>query len=443
MVYENGRWKKEDKEQSKAASMAACQLQIIDNGEGVCTSRYVNYVLTLAKAWLAIRPEDFDNNPLLMCCADGVLSLAREGCGEFLEHSPEYLLIRSTGVSLREFCVPEPDPSGADGDERLVVRLPSEWGYGSSEWEHHLEFMTQNLSEEAGKGFRRFYKRWSGTALLGSQDLKPHHFLNLTGKGRNGKGIAARARLRAMGDYGMDAPSRLVTRRQSDHSTELAGCEGRRLLVIEEVSLVQSAIIKDLTGGGRMSARRMRQDDVTFEKSWALELNTNTPLNLQGESTKAMKRRKIVANLGDEVPAENHHDGIAQDLASEAGLILCWMVDGLRDWYKAGGKSAGLAIPSWMLVESEQQSDDDDVIGALLVERYARKDGERTLGSAFVKAVNERRKEASFLPLTPAAIYSYLRDAGFEVRSGQGNKTFVFDLGPLALSLAEMSVQFN
>ncbi len=417
MVYSGGRWKKENLEQSKAAAMQVCTEAIIDNnGDGIRTSTYIKNVLTQAKRWLAIDYACFDNDPLLLCCSDGVLSLRRDDCGALLDHAPEYLMTLSTGVELHRYC----DPKG-------VVQLPEDWGYDFYLWESHLQYMSQNLDQEEALEFRDFFCRWSGVALIGSQNLKPQHFLNMTGAGRNGKGVAAEARINALGDYGTIGPIRLVTRKQSDHSTELAGCEGRRLLVIEEVGMVQSAVVKDLTGGGTMTARRMRQDDVTFPKSWTLELNSNQPLNLQGESTKAIRRRKIVANLRDEIPGSKHRDGVVDELRTEAPVILVWMIHGLKKWYSDGGRSAGLNIPRWMLEEGEEQSDDDDVIGSLIAERYERCNVEtcRVLGSVFVKQVNERRKDSGFLPLTPAAIYAYLRDNNFPVKPGRGNKTYI------------------
>lgn len=430
VVYRDGRWKREDREQSRAFAAFVCTEQMTAfNGEGSRNATYIKNVLTQAKSWLAIVPRDFDNDPLLLCCADGVLALDEERCGLLLEHSPDHLMTQSTGVEMAEWL-----------DKQGKVTLPEDWGHGFYEWENHLGYMSQNLDEEEGLDFRDFFSRWSGVALIGSQNMKPQHFLNMTGQGRNGKGVAAEARVNALGDYGFIGPIRLVTRKQSDHSTELAGCEGKRLLVVEEVGMVQSAVVKDLTGGGQMTARRMRQDDITFAKSWSLELNSNQPLNLQGESTKAIRRRKIVANLRDEIPGAKHRDGIVEALREERGIILAWMMYGLRKWYEDGGRSQGLNIPLWMLAEAEEQSDDDDVIGALISERYERCGQEecRVVGSAFVKTVNERRKDSGFLPLTPAAIYAYLRDNGFPVRPGSRNRTMIFGMRPAELSFGEV-----
>lgn len=431
MVYKDGRWKKEDKEQSRAYAAFVCTEQMnAHNGEGARNATYIKNVLTQAKSWLAITPDDFDNDPLLLCCADGVVSLRVEDCGLFMEHSPDFLMTLSTGVELGRYV-----------DEKTqMIRLPEDFGHGFYEWENHLSYMCQNLSEDEGLDFRDFFMRWSGVALIGSQNLKPQHFVNMTGQGRNGKGVAAEARVNALGDYGMVAPIRLVTRKQSDHSTEAASLEGKRLVIVEEVGMVQSAVIKDLTGGGQMTARKMRQDDVTFSKSWSLELNSNQPLNLQGESTKAIRRRKIVANLRDEIPGGKHRDGIVELLRSESDIILVWMLWGLRRWHEDGGRSQGLNIPAWMVAEAEEQADDDDVIGALISERYEKceLDECRVVGSSFVKEVNERRKDSGFLPMTPAAIYAYLRDAGYPVRTGSRNRTMIWGLRHAELSFGEL-----
>lgn len=431
VVYKDGRWKKEDKEQSRAYAAFVCTEQMnAHNGEGARNATYIKNVLTQAKSWLAVTPADFDNDPLLLCCADGVVDLKEETCGLWLEHSADFLMTMSTGVEL----------AGHVDEKTGYIRLPEDFGHGFYAWENHLGYMCQNLSEDEGLDFRDFFMRWSGVSLIGSQNQKPQHFVNITGQGRNGKGVAAEARVNALGDYGMIGPIRLVTRKQSDHSTELAGCEGKRLLVVEEVGMVQSAVVKDLTGGGQMTARRMRQDDITFAKSWSLELNSNQPLNLQGESTKAIRRRKIVANLRDEIPGGKHRDGVVEELRAESAIILVWMLWGLNRWYEDGGRSQGLNIPSWMVVEGEEQSEDDDVIASLIAERYERCDESecRVVGSAFVKAVNERRKDSGFLPLTPAAIYAYLRDNKYPVRPGSRNRTMIYGLRPAEFTFGEV-----
>lgn len=420
IVYKGGCWKKEGLEESKAAAMAICTAQIVANqGNGVRTASYIKNVLTQAKRWLAIDSECFDNSALLLCCADGVLSLYKENCGMLLDHAPEYLMTLSTGVSLQQYC-----------DDKGVVRLPKDWGYGFYHWENHLLYLSQNLGEEEGLEFRQFFQRWNGTVLLGSQDEKPHHFLNLRGKGRNGKSLAASARIKALGDYGYQGPQRLLTRKENEHSTELAGCMGKRLIIVEEVNLIQAASIKDMSGGGFATARRMRQDDVCFPKSWTMEILTNGPLNLAGESSVAMQKRKIVANLGDQIPDRNHRDGVANELKAESALILAWMVDGLRRWREEGSSSRGLAIPGWMLENSNQESEDDDILASLITERYERcsPDECHILGSSFVKEANERRKNSGFTMLTPAAIFAYLRDQGFIVKPGRGNKTMIYGL---------------
>lgn len=437
-VYREGRWVKEGLEESKAAAMSISVRQIIDhNGEGSQTATFIKNVLTLSKRWLAISTDAFDNDPLLLCCLDGVVSLRREDCGLLLEHQPEYLMTLSTRHNMRHLC-----------DERGFLQLPEDWGWKFYAWEEHLYWMTQTLEAEDKKNgtekaleFRDFFARWSGSSTIGDQNKKPQKFLNLTGTGMNGKGASAIARVHALGGYGKVANPKVLTRKQSDHSTELAGLEGIRLLIIEELTSVPSAGLKDLTGGGELEARKMRQDDVTFAKSWSTELLSNQPISLSGEATTAIRRRKLVANLGEVLPTSVGDDTIVDRLKTEPDIILAWMIAyGLRRFYgnKDAGIEAGLAVPAWMEEEASSEIDEDDIVGTVLTEQYYLNADGKVLTSLFTASVNEMKKKLGFSKpedaMSPAQVGNDLRGRGFVVKKADKNKSYVFGISPSILS---------
>lgn len=431
--YQGGRWVPDTTDQiiEEAKSVVALMMDITlhnvpgsvaglsDWAKASMSTRRIKAMVDLAHSApeVAVNLSAFDADPLLLCCADGVLSLREEDCGRLLPHSPDFLMTKTTGVEMAPYV-------DSDGFVRLDLgECPA--------WQGHLQFMAQHLPVDRAEEFWRFYQRWAGIGLLGDQNLKPHHFLNLTGEGRNGKGVATEARAHALGDYGYIAPMRLLTRRQSDHSTETASCRGKRLVGVEEVSLVQAAVIKDLTGGGKMTARSMRRDDQSFLKSWGLEIMTNGPINLQGEGSKAMRNRRIVVHLGDESNPDLRKDGIPLQLQHplEAAGILAWSLEGLRGWYASGGGTSGLLIPQWAKDESEGESDADDIVQTVLIESYqscSGGEGCKVLGSEFVKLVNAMRRDSGFSALQPSAIYAEVRRRhGLTVRVGKGNKTFI------------------
>jgi putative DNA primase/helicase len=61
------------------------------------------------------------------------------------------------------------------------------------------------------------------------------------------------------------------------HTTEVADLDGSRLATCEELGDAQlnANRLKQLSGGGRITARKMRENTTTFPQTWALWFTTN------------------------------------------------------------------------------------------------------------------------------------------------------------------------
>jgi len=118
----------------------------------------------------------------------------------------------------------------------------------------------------ATKSLIYFLQRAAGMSLTG--DTSEHVLLVLYGTGRNGKSTLLNTLLALMGDYGMQAaPDILMARRGDRHPTELADLFGKRLVVSiesEQNRRMAESLVKQLTGGDKIKARRMREDFGNF-----------------------------------------------------------------------------------------------------------------------------------------------------------------------------------
>jgi putative DNA primase/helicase len=89
------------------------------------------------------------------------------------------------------------------------------------------------------------------------------------GTGANGKSTKVETLLKMMGlDYAMKAPpDLLMAKRGESHPTERADLFGKRFVACvetEEGRRLAEALVKELTGGDRVRARRMREDFWEF-----------------------------------------------------------------------------------------------------------------------------------------------------------------------------------
>lgn len=204
-----------------------------------------------------------------------------------------------------------------------------------------------------------FLQRWSGYALTG--DVSEHALVFHYGSGGNGKSTFCGLRLRMLGDYGMPAPRGLLFRRAVDvHPTELASLFGARLALVPETEDGQAfdePKLKDLTGGDRISARRMNEDFWSFSPTHKLEICGNHKPVVRGTDVGIWRRQRLVPwNVA--IPPEEQDKHLGERLWAERSGILNWMVAGCLEWQRVG-----LAPPKAVTEATEAYREESDPLG--------------------------------------------------------------------------------
>lgn len=98
------------------------------------------------------------------------------------------------------------------------------------------------------------------------------------GGGENGKSAVMSALMRAMGTYGRLISHRVLIAQPGQHPTELMDLRGLRFALLEETpeeGRLDTHSLKVTIGTPQITARKMRRDDVTFDTSHSLWINTN------------------------------------------------------------------------------------------------------------------------------------------------------------------------
>ncbi|NQT17366.1 MAG: ATPase [Planctomycetes bacterium] len=218
----------------------------------------------------------------------------------------------------------------------------------------------------------RFLQRLFGYCSTGSTEI---HILPIFwGAGSNGKSTAVGAVMDVLGtDYAMRVPHQmLMVRRGEHHPTETADLAGKRLAASVETAAdgrLNEALIKDLTGGDRQRARRMREDFWEFTPTHKLILATNHRPEIQDTTHSTWRRVKLVP-FEVVIPDEEQDHALPAKLRAEAPGILAWMVAGCKAW-----REGGLAEPEAVQIATgEYRAAEDQIAGFLLeccVERVA------------------------------------------------------------------------
>lgn len=182
----------------------------------------------------------------------------------------------------------------------------------------------------------RWVQRAVGYCLTGSTVEQVLFFLH--GSGANGKSTFTKTIQALLGDYALQAAPDLLIETRGSHPTGIAELFGRRFVVSQEVDdgkRFAESLVKQLTGGDVVSARRMRQDFFQFTPVGKLVLCANHKPEVRGTDYAIWRRIKLVPFTVTISPAEQDRD-LGDKLAGELPGILNWALEGLRAWRLEG-----------------------------------------------------------------------------------------------------------
>lgn len=283
-------------------------------GQSMSRSRLESMVkLAKSEPGVAIDHNELDSDPFLLNCQNGIVDLRT---GELSPHDPSKLITRITNVDY------DPDAESYD-------------------WDRFLE------SIFADESLITCVQRLIGYCCTGStrEQVLPIFW----GEGSNGKSTLLDAVKLAIGtDYASTAPPSLLLQKKSDsHPTELAGLFGKRFVTsieTEKNQRLNEPLVKQLTGGDAISARKMRQDFWEFMPTHKIILCTNHEPRVSDDY--AIWRRLVMIPFtvqfwnpekGESGPPELQRDNdLPERLKRCLKGILAWAVRGAVEWYKNG-----------------------------------------------------------------------------------------------------------
>ncbi|MCA1716262.1 MAG: phage/plasmid primase, P4 family [Actinobacteria bacterium] len=293
------------------------------------SERKIKAMVELAKPEVSILPEELDADPWKLNVLNGTIDLRS---GKLLEHNRADLVTKIAPVEYG------PMAAAPHWEEVLERVLPSE-------------------------DVRGFFKRLCGYALTG--DVSEHVLPVLYGTGANGKSTVLNALLEALGDYGIQAAPDLLISKRGAHPTELADLFGMRLVAsieVEDGRRFAESLVKQLTGGDRVRARRMRQDFWEFDPTHTVFLATNHKPEVRGTDNAIWRRIRLIP-FTETIPPEEQDKKLPEKLRAELPGILAWTVEGCLEW-----RLDGLRAPEEVRQATGEYREEMDVLGAFLDE---------------------------------------------------------------------------
>jgi putative DNA primase/helicase len=285
--------------------------------------------LAQSEPGIPVLPEEMDASRDLLNVLNGTIDLRT---GELREHRREDLITKIAPVEY------DPDAAAPTWIATLERVLPSE-------------------------EVRRFFKKVCGYALTG--DVSEQMLPVLYGTGANGKSTVLNAELDVLGDYAMQAAPDLLVAKKGSHPTELADLFGMRFVAsieVEDGSRLAESLVKQLTGGDRIKARRMRQDFWEFEPTHKVFMACNHKPQVRGTDNAIWRRIRLVP-FTETIPPAEQDKHLPDKLRDERAGILAWAVEGCLEW-----RREGLQAPDEVRQATGAYRAEMDVLGAFLRE---------------------------------------------------------------------------
>jgi len=279
---------------------------------------------------ITVLPDAFDRDPDLLNCVNGTIDLRT---GRLHPHQRSDMLAQ---------CIP--------------VRYDPE--ATAPIFHAYLERV------QPDPAMRAFLQRVSG--YIASGYTVEEILLLLLGPGRNGKTTYLEFLRDTLGDYGVHADfNSFVTGRQETIRSDIARWAGKRLVTASEVGdgkHLDEALIKQLTGGDRVTCRFLYKDPFEYTPQFQAMLMANVRPIIRGTDP-AIWGRVLVVDWTVFIPPGERDKELKYKLRTDTEWsgFLNWMVQGGLAW-----RRTGLQPPPSVLTATGEYRTAMDVMGAFL-----------------------------------------------------------------------------
>lgn len=312
------------------------------------TARHVREnILKDASSVAPIKMSDFDKDPMLFNCENGTLDLRT---GTLRPHNPDDLITKIADVTY--------DPNAR-----------------CARWEQHIQEVMDGDTEKA-----EYLQKAFGLCLTGENPYECF-FILYGPTSRNGKSTTMETIMIMMKDYGKAARPDTITRRQTPNgngpSEDIARLAGARIVNISEPDkklVLDSALVKTLSGNDTISARNLHENSFEFIPTFKFLINTNHLPQIPDPTVFTSGRVKVI-------PFTHHFDDKHQDKNLKKTLIQPQNLSGILNWCMEGLKllqTQGFDAPASVIEATAQYQQDSDKIARFLEERLTSTPGVNT-----------------------------------------------------------------
>lgn len=344
----------------------------------------ISAMISLAQSELPISHHELDTDPMLLNVLNGTIDLRT---GKLREHRRKDFITQIAPVAY--------DPNAK-----------------ADLWEEMLSIIFAGNQEIIS-----YIQKLLGHCTTG--DVSEQILPILHGAGANGKSTALNAFMDVLGSsYAMKAaPDLLMARGTESHPTERADLFRKRFVAAIETDdgrRLAESMVKELTGGDKIRARRMRENFWEFNPTHKIVLCTNHKPRVRGTDHAIWRRIRLIPF--DVVIAPEHQDRqLPEKLKAEAPGILAWLVRGCLAW-----QQEGLIAPDCIMKATAEYKAAEDIIGQFITEECTVHKSLKVRSKDFISRLNKWTSDEGAAEISGKKVGEYLLNRGFEKKDSSG-----------------------
>lgn len=350
------------------------------------TNRAISAMVELAKSepGIPVLSDQLDSDIWLLNCKNGTLDLRT---GELRPHNRKDYITRI---------------------------IPTEYN-PYADFEEWAKFLHRIMNDNAE--LISFLQRAVGYSLTGS--TREQCLFMLYGCGANGKTTFLEAISDVLAGYAQRTPTdTLLAKDTSGISNDIARLKGARFVVaseVEEGKRMAESLVKQMTGGEKMTARFMRAEYFEFTPHFKLWVGTNHKPVIRGTDQAIWRRIKLIP-FNVTIPPEERDKNLLNKLRREMPGILNWAVMGCMDWQKNG-----LGEPEEVIKATNDYRSEMDVLTRFITDCCTTNTQRSIKSSVLYKKYAEWSRDNNEFTLSQTKFSTRMQEKGFsKIRTSRG-----------------------
>ncbi|KQO95671.1 DNA primase [Methylobacterium sp. Leaf92] len=341
----------------------------------------INAIVDVSRSNLRIASYQFNTDPFLVGCENGVLDLR---VGKLV--NPSCIITRRLGTKYDD-----------------QAKCPS-----------FIRFLKQVFKGDKEK--IDFIRRGVGYTLTGST-AGQCMFLAI-GSGANGKSTFLKIIQELMGDYGTSIPSNslMVSKFGNDKTDDIASLNGRRFVSASEGEIGQKlavAKVKLMTGGDTIACRPLYGQYFNLKPEFKIWFGTNDLPVIQG-GDEAIWRRLHIIDFPVSFKESQRDGGLFDRLKLELPGILNWALQGVQEIGEM--KNDFLNPPASVRNETNRYRSDSDTVASFVDISCDRVEGAIVMMNVLHEAYVRWCNISSLEPLSSGMFGKELNRLGFPIK---------------------------